>query len=121
MKVIAAAKNGQAVQIIKNYEELTPEEHNKLILACDRSKEDYKNYWVRYNKKGELQGVAGYEFSKSYNDRTSEDDSIDLVDSMQLLFGNKRSKNYQSAKKRAGVTNQQVNAARKVWSDVANS
>lgn len=47
---------------------------------------------------------------------------IDMVDSMQLLFGKQHSKEFQQAKKRAGVTIKQVNAARKVWSeDVANN
>ena len=39
----------------------------------------------------------------------------DLIDGLQVLFNkNKHSKQYQSAKKRLGVTDEQINEARKV-------
>lgn len=103
------AKNGQVLNAIKSYDELTDEELANLIIPDGQSKDDYINYQVRYNKKGKLLGVSVYEMKEN-----KEDAGIDMVDSMQLLFGNKHSKTYQSAKKRAGVTNKQVNAARLV-------
>lgn len=103
------AKNGQIVNAIKSYDELNDEEQARLIIPAGQSKNDYINYQVRYNKKGKLLGVAVHEMKE-----TKEDTGIDMVDSMQLLFGNKHSKAYQSAKKRAGVTNKQINDARLV-------
>ena len=103
------AKNGQIVNAIKSYDELTDDEQARLIIPAGQSKDDYINYQVRYNKKGRLLGVAVHELKE-----TAEDTGIDIVDSMQLLFGNKHSKAYQAAKKRVGVTNDQVNSARLV-------
>ena len=102
-------KNGQIVNAIKSYDELTDDEQAHLIIPAGQSKDDYINYQVRYNKKGKLLGVAVHELKE-----TTEDTGIDMVDSMQLLFGSKHSKAYQAAKKRVGVTNKQVNDARLV-------
>ena len=103
------AKNGQIVNAIKSYTELTGEERARLIIPAGQSQDDFISYQVRYNKKGRLLGVAVHELKE-----TAEDTGIDIVDSIQLLFGNKHSKAYQAAKKRAGVTNDQVNSARLV-------
>ena len=103
------ANNGQIVNTIKSYNELTDDEQDRLIIPAGQSKDDYINYQVRYNKKGKLLGVAVHEMKE-----TTKDTEIDIVDSMQLLFGSKHSKAYQAAKKRVGVTNKQVNDARLV-------
>lgn len=103
------ANNGQPVQVIKTFKELTDEEKARLIIPAGQSKDDYINYQVRYNKKGKLLGIAVHEMKKA-----TKDTGIDIVDSMQLLFGNKHSKAYQAVKKRVGVTNKQVNDARLV-------
>lgn len=55
-------------------------------------------------------GVCGHDLKE-----TADTPSIDMVDSMQLLFGNKHSKAYRSAKNRVGVTSKQVNAARQAF------
>lgn len=109
MIIRGQAKNGQIVNAIKSYNELTDNEQAHLMLPYGDSKDDYINYQVRYNRKGTLLGVSGHELKE-----TDEDAGVDMVDSMQLLFGNKRSKAYQSAKKRAGVASKQVNDARLV-------
>jgi len=101
------AKNGQIVNAIKSYTELTGEERARLIIPAGQSQDDFISYQVRYNKKGKLLGVTVHEMKKA-----TEDTGIDMVDSMQLLFGSKHSKAYQAAKKRVGVTNKQVNDAR---------
>lgn len=103
------ANNGQIVSAIKSYTELTDDEQARLVIPAGQSKDDYISYQVRYNKKGKLLGVAVHEMKE-----TAEDTGIDIVDSMQLLFGSKHSKAYQAAKKRVGVTNKQVNDARLV-------
>jgi hypothetical protein len=101
------ASNGQVVNAIKSYTELTEDEKARLIIPAGQSKDDYISYQVRYNKEGKLLGVAVHELKE-----TTEDTGIDIVDSMQLLLGSKHSKAYQAAKKRVGVTNEQVNGAR---------
>lgn len=103
------ANNGQIVNAIKHYDELTDDEKARLIIPAGQSKDDYINYQVRYNKRGKLLGAAVHEMKE-----TTKDTGIDIVDSMQLLFGSKHSKAYQAAKKRVGVTNEQVNDARLV-------
>lgn len=103
------ANNGQIVNAFKSYDELTDDEQARLIIPAGQSKDDYINYQVRYNKRGKLLGVAVHEMKK-----TTKDTGIDIVDSMQLLLGSKHSKAYQAAKKRVGVTNEQVNDARLV-------
>ena len=103
------ANNGQVVNAIKSYTELTDDERAHLIIPAGQSKDDYISYQVRYNKKGRLLGAAVHELKKA-----TEDTGIDIVDSMQLLFGSKHSKAYQAAKKCVGVTNEQVNDARLV-------
>ena len=107
------ANNGQILNALKSYDELTDEEKEALIFAWTESKEDYANYQVRYNKHGLLLGVKGHDFSEKKIKELGQP-HIDMVDSMQLLYGNKHSKAYQAAKKRAGVTNKQVNDARLV-------
>ena len=41
--------------------------------------------------------------------------SGDVVDAMNLLFADKHSRSYQSAKKRANVSNEQANSARRLF------
>lgn len=108
MIINTRAKNGQPVQVIKTFKELTDEE--KANINLDTAK-DYNNFHIVYDKKGNLKNIKGYELSEKYLNK-SKNTGIDIVDSMQLLFGRKHSKAYQSAKKRVGVTNEQVNDAR---------
>lgn len=108
MIINTRAKNGQPVQVIKTFKELTDEE--KANINLDTAK-DYNNFHIIYDKKGNLKTIKGYELSEKYLSK-SKNTGIDIVDSMQLLLGNKHSKAYQAAKKRVGVTNKQVNDAR---------
>lgn len=108
------AKNGQIVNAIKSYNELTDDEQARLIIPAGQSKDDYINYQVRYNKRGKLLGVAVHEMKE-----TTKDTGIDIVDSMQLLFGDRMSKAYRDAKKRVTsvthVSNDDIDAARRIF------
>lgn len=117
MIIKTRAKNGQPVQVIKTFDELTAEEKDKLTavekanLNLDTAK-DWKNFHLIYDKHGNLKSIQGYELSDEYFNKP-KDDGIDIVDSMQLLFGKKRSHNYKAAKKRVGASNAEISAARR--------
>lgn len=113
MRVTSTAKNGQILMAYKSYGELTDEEKAALTFAWAESKEDYTTYQVRYNKSGNLLGVKGHAFSKAKEAELAKP-AIDMVDSMQLLFGKKHSHNYEAAKKRAGASSKEINAARRI-------
>lgn len=86
MLVKQTAKNGVVVNAIKDFSELTEEEKHNLIFAYSESKEDYKNYQVRYNKKGVLLGVEGYDFSEEMNTIIEEESNKpDLLDYLTIL------------------------------------
>lgn len=116
MKKTQYAKNGQLVSAVKNYEELTAEEKEALVIPVTNELSDYANFQVRYNKKGELLGVKPHDFSESKSaviEKKAQEP--DLIDGLQVLFNkNKHSKQYKLAKKRLGVTNEHINEARKV-------
>lgn len=118
MIVKYTAKNDQVTDAVKKYGELSKEEKAMLIFPYDSNKEDYANYQVRYNKKGELIGVSPRHFSNKKNAELDEP-TIDIVDSMQLLFGDKMSKAYRDAKKRVTsvthVSNDDIDAARRIF------
>lgn len=109
------AKNGQLVSAVKNYEELTAVEKETLVIPVTNELSDYANFQIRYNKKGELLGVKPHDFSESESAAIEKQtQEPDLIDCLQVLFNkNKHSKQYRSAKKRLGVTNKQINEARK--------
>ncbi|MBS9400113.1 hypothetical protein [Pediococcus acidilactici] len=52
--------------------------------------------------------------------KDSDFNNINVVDQWQLLLGNKHSKEYQEAKKRAKVDNETVDSARKALDDLQN-
>ena len=116
MKKTQYAKNGQLVSAVKNYEELTAEEREALVIPVTNELSDYANFQVRYNKKGELLGVKPHDFSESMSAAIEKQtQELDLIDGLQVLFNkNKHSKQYQLAKKCLGVTNEHINEARKV-------
>ena len=116
MKKTQYAKNGQLVSAVKNYEELTAEEKEALVIPVTNELSDYANFQVRYNKKGELLGVQAHDFSEKKSEEIeTQSQQPNLLDGLQVLFNkNKHSKQYQLAKKRLGVTNEHINEARKV-------
>lgn len=116
MKNVQYAKNGQLVMAVKNYEELTTQEKEALVIPHATKLSDYANFQVRYNKKGELLGVQAHDFSEKKSEEIeTQSQQPNLLDGLQVLLNkNKYSKQYQSAKKRLGVTDEQINEARKV-------
>lgn len=64
MKIIDTAKNGVVVNSLKNYDELNQEEREALVIPFGSCLEDFANFQVRYNKKGELLGIKGYDFTE---------------------------------------------------------
>lgn len=86
MLVKQVSKNGKVVNAIKDFSELTKEERQNLSFAYSESKEDYKNYQVRYNKKGVLLGVTGYDFSEKMNAKIEEENNKpDLLDYLTII------------------------------------
>lgn len=86
MLIKQVAKNGQVVNAIKYFSELTEEERQNLSFAYSESKEDYKNYQVRYNKKGVLLGVKGYDFSEKMNAKIEEESNKpDILDYLTVI------------------------------------
>lgn len=115
MKITEIAKNGQATMIYKSVDELTQEEEAILVVPCNHEISDYADFQVRYNRKGRLLGVKGNEFSKAESEVIKEESAKpDALDVSQLLFGNRHSKAYRTAKNKAGVSSADVTAARKI-------
>lgn len=113
------ANNGQALQIVKEYNELTDDELKILTLKSGEKKEDYSNYFVQYNKKGELLRVSPYKLTEEKFQKILNRDNkhIDLLDGLELLHGNVHSHNYRMAKKRAnyaGISDEEIAAARRI-------
>ena len=90
-------------------EDITESIKSHMILEYGKTFDDVVKVRAQFCSGGKLKhyGVT-YKYDKSLNSKS------DLIGGMQLLYGNKRSKEYQNAKKRKGVSNEQINRARKV-------
>ena len=86
---------------------------SQMILEYGKTFEDVVKVRVQIGSDGKLKhyGVT-YKYDKSLDSKS------DFIDGMQLLYGNKKSKEYQNAKKRKGVSNEQINRARQVMKEV---
>ncbi|QYN56960.1 hypothetical protein GYM69_07440 [Lactobacillus panisapium] len=115
MRITEIAKNGQATMIYKSADELTTEEREMLILPCNMEMEDYADFQVRYNRKGQLLGVKGNAFSEAENEQINQESAKpDALDTCQLLFGNRHSKAYRLAKSKVKAASAEITAARKI-------
>lgn len=115
MKNTQYAKNGQLVSAVKTYEELTAAEKQKLIIPASDKLSDYANFQVRYNKQGKLLGVQGHDLSAAREAEVkTHAQKPDLIDGLTVLSAGKHSKQYQAAKRRLGVSGEQINRARRV-------
>jgi len=86
MLIKQVSKNGQVVNAIKNFSELTEEEKQNLHVPYGTITSDYKNYQVRYNKKGILLGVTGYDYSAEMTAKIEEESNKpDLLDYLTIL------------------------------------
>lgn len=86
---------------------LTKEQKEQVILTSGKTWEDVIAVSFQLRKDG---SVANYKVDY----KAVATNGYDVVDAMNLLFANKRSKYYQSAKKRDNVSNKQVNSARRL-------
>ena len=115
MKITEIAKNGQATMIYKSADEFTTEEREMLVLPFNMEMEDYADFQVRYNRKGQLLGVKGNALSEAESKSIKQESAKpDALDACQLLFGNRHSKAYRLAKNKAGATSAEITAARKI-------
>lgn len=113
------ASNGQALQIVKEYNELNDNELRSLTFKSGEKKEDYSNYFVQYNKRGLLLRVSPYKLTDEKFQKILNlvHNRVDLLDWLELLNGNVHSHNYRVAKKRAnyaGISDKEISAARRV-------
>lgn len=113
------ASNGQALQIVKEYNELTDDELKILVFKSGENKEDYSNYFVQYNKRGDLLRVRPYKVTKEkFQEIINRDHKfLGLLDWIELLNGNVHSRNYRVSKKRAnyaGISDKEIAVARRV-------
>ena len=86
---------------------------SQMVLEYGRTFEDVVKVRVHIDSNGKLKHCG-----VTYRYDSSLDSKGDFIDGMQLLYGNKRSREYQSAKKRKGVSNEQINRARQVMKEV---
>lgn len=118
MENVQYAKNGQLVYAVKIFEELTPREklHLVFLAGSDIQIDDCLTFQVRYNKQGDLLGVQEYQMTDAYYERkhAQRQNDTDLLAGLTVLAGmNKHSKAYQDAKKRLGVSERQIESARR--------
>lgn len=107
MRITSITKNGQALMVYKGWDELTDLEKQEIVFPATTNRNDYENYQLRFNKKGELLGIAPHGFVKEI------DRSNDLLDGLTVLYADKHSKIYKSARKHIKVSDKQIDEARK--------
>lgn len=93
---------------IISVENLTKEQKKQVILTSGKTWDDVIAVNFQLRKDG---SVANYKVDY----KAVATNGYDVVDAMNLLLANKHSKSYQSAKKRANVSNEQVNSARRLF------
>ena len=93
---------------IISVENLTKEQKEQVILTSGKTWEDIIAVNFQLRKDGSL---ANYKVDY----KAVATSGHDITDAMNLLFANKHSKSYQSAKKRANVSNEQANSARRLF------
>lgn len=89
-------------------EDLTAEQKASVILLCNKTWDDVVSVNFQMRKDGT---VANYSIAYKYVEQTGPD----MMDAMTMLFGKKHSRAYQSTKKRLGVSNDDVNSARRIY------
>ena len=86
MLIKQVSKNGVVVNSIKNFSELTEEEKQNLTVPYGTQLKDYQNFQVRYNKRGELLGVSGYDFTEKMNAEIEEESNKpDILDYLTVI------------------------------------
>ena len=88
-------------------ENLTEEQKQQVILTSGKTWDDVIAVNFQLRKDG---SAANY--SVDYKADATSGDTV--TDAMNLLFADKHSKSYQSAKKRANVSNEHIDSARRL-------
>ena len=86
-KVLAVAGNGQAINEVVSYEDLTSEVKEMLIFPESDSIEVYANFQVRHNKKCELLGVQVHDFTEAKSKEIEENMDKPNVLDVYVAFG----------------------------------
>lgn len=86
-KVLATAGNGQAINEIVSFDELTNEEKTMLVIPSGDKVEDYANFQVRHNKKGELLGVQVHDFSDAKSKDIADNMDKPTILDVYVAFG----------------------------------
>lgn len=95
---------------------------NKLILVDNLTEEQKQQVTLTSGKNWDDVVTVNFQLCKDgsvvnhkVDYKTVATSIYDTIDAMNLLFANKHSKFYQSAKKRANVSNEQVNSVRSLF------
>ena len=124
MIINQTAKNGVVVNALKTYEELTEAEKDAMIFHAGETTWNYKNYQVRYNKKAELIGVQGHDFSDEYRaELDARMGQPDIIDAMNVVYGKGEEKKNALAKfANANFTEEEAKAtSEKAANDIAKA
>ena len=96
-------------------------EMNKLILVKNLTKEQKQQVMLTNGKTWEDVIAVNFQLRKdgtianySVDYKAVATSGHDITDAMNLLFADQHSKSYQSAKKRANASNEQINSARRL-------
>lgn len=85
--VKSIAKNGQVLNEIVEYSDLTAQELEMLVVPATESISDFKNFQVRRNKKGELLSVKAHDFSDEKSEEISQNIGKPNIVDLYTAFG----------------------------------
>lgn len=86
-KVLDKAGNGQILNEIVEYEDLTAEELEMLVIPSTESISDFKNFQIRRNKKGELLSVKAHDFSDDKSEEINQNVGKPNIIDLYTAFG----------------------------------
>lgn len=66
MKILEVASNSQVIQAIKKLDELTEKEKRSVSLTEGSKLSDYSEFWVHYNKQGQINRVLTHKLASRY-------------------------------------------------------
>lgn len=86
-KVLDQVNNGQALNEVVSYKDLTEQEKAMLHIPSTDKIEDYANFQVRHNKKGEILGVQVHDFTKAKREEIEENMDKPSILDVYTSFG----------------------------------
>lgn len=90
MEIKRQHENGQILEALKSYEELSAEEKTMLVFPKTNKVEDYATFRVDYNKGGVLRKVTPQNFSQEKIDEIENgNDLVDMFKSVEKLIKEK--------------------------------